>query len=176
MVLPVLLVLGSGFLSEVMMKSVIAPVFLRTGFNYDRDAVSDQTGLSCGDESRTKQSFKEECDINTIVRRFGVTGQVPITMAPPLQGDFLDAPDFRQSMDLIVKAREAFMELPATVRSRFHNDAAEFVDFCSDRDNLQEARKLGIAMPEAVPVPPPQPISVRVVQDDSAPLPGNNAP
>jgi len=133
----------------------VKPVFIRTAYNYDMLAVSDETGLSCGEPTRTQQQFKEECDINTIVRRFGVTGQVPTTLAPPLQGDFVDALDFRQSMDLIVKARESFQALPATVRSRFHNDPAEFVDFCSDKDNLLEARKLGIALPEPVPVPPP---------------------
>jgi len=147
-------------------------VFIRTAFNYDRDAASDESGLSCGEPSRTQQQFKEECDINTIVRRFGVTGQVPTTLAPPLQGDFTSALDFRQSMDLIVAARESFMELPAHVRKRFNNDPADFVDFCSDKDNLQEARKLGIAMPEPVPVPPPSPISVRVVPDEPAPVPG----
>lgn len=150
--------------------------FFRTGFNYDRDAVSEETGLSCGEPTRTQQQFKEECDINTIVRRFGVTGQVPTTLAPPMQGDFTAALDFRQSMDLIVAAREAFMELPSQVRKRFHHDPAEFVEFCSDKDNLQEARKLGIAMPEPVPVPPPQPMAVRVVQDDSTPLPSKNPP
>lgn len=143
----------------------MAAVFFRTGYNYDRDEASEASGLSCGEKSRTQQQFKEECDINTIVRRFGVTGQVPVSIAPIMQGDFVQALDFRQSMDLIVRARESFMELPAAVRSRFHNDAAEFVDFCSDPENLQEARKMGIAMPEAPPPVPSMPLDVRIVPD-----------
>jgi len=151
--------------------------FFRTGFNYDADAVSLETGLRCEEgHGRTQQQFKEECDINTIVRRFGVTGVVPTNISPPLQGDFVNALDFRQSMDLIVAARESFMELPSAVRKRFHHDPAEFVDFVSDSENLQEARKMGVALPEKAPVPPPQPVSVRVVADDPAPLPGKNPP
>ena len=45
------------------------PVFLRAFNNYDMGAVSDETGLRCEDASLTKQSFAEECDINTIVRK-----------------------------------------------------------------------------------------------------------
>lgn len=138
-------------------------VFLRTPFNYDRDAVSDETGLSCGDESLTQQSFAEECDINTIVRRFGVTGEVPATSAPPLQGDFADALDFRQSMNLIVAARESFQAMPADVRSRFHHDAAEFVDFCSNEENAPEMRKLGLLRPLEPEVVPPPPMKVEIV-------------
>jgi len=147
------------------MKERVVTQFFRTAYNYDRDEVSDATGLSCGEPTRTQQQFKEECDINTIVRRFGVTGQVPTTLAPPMQGDFLNAPDFRSAMDLIVAARESFMEQPSHVRARFHNDPAEFVDFCSNRDNLAEARKMGIAMPEAPPPEVPQPVLVKVVPD-----------
>ena len=52
-------------------------VFLRTPYNYDVDEVSAETGLACFDESLTQQQFKEESDINEIVRRFGLTGQTP---------------------------------------------------------------------------------------------------
>lgn len=145
--------------------SKVKKVFVRTPFNYDRDAASDDSGLMCVDESRTKQSFKEECDINTIVRRFGVTGQVPNSIETPLQGDFSDALDFRQSMDLIVAAREAFQELPAQVRKRFHHDPAEFNEFVSDESNRAEAEKLGIVVPPPKPAPPAPPMDVRIVPD-----------
>ena len=44
------------------------PVFVRSGNNYDMQAVSDETGLLCEDASLAKQSFAEECDINKIGR------------------------------------------------------------------------------------------------------------
>ena len=140
-------------------------MFIRTEFNYDMAAESDKTGLDCsGRPSRTKQSFKDECDINTIVRRFGLTGQLPSDIRMPLNGDFTNVPDFRTAMDMIVAARESFEAMPADVRSRFHNDAAEFVDFCSDPKNRDEAIKLGLVEkplqkaptgPVAAPATPP---------------------
>ena len=49
-------------------------VFCRSEYNYDRDKVSEETGLNCKDLSLAKQSFADECDINNIVKRFGLTG------------------------------------------------------------------------------------------------------
>lgn len=108
-------------------------------------------------KSRTRQEFKEETDINTIVRRFGVTGQVPVSARVPLNVDFADSVDFREAMNAMVEARESFDVLPAKVRARFHNDPAEFVDFCSAVDadgkllHAEELRKLGL---REEPLPP----------------------
>lgn len=111
----------------------------------------------CTGKSRTRQEFKEECDINTIVKRFGVTGHVPVTLRAPLNADFTDAMDFRQAMDAMIQARESFDELPARVRARFHNDPSEFVDFCSEQDaegkfaNAAEMEKLGLVVKPQAP-------------------------
>jgi len=119
-------------------------VFLRTPYNYDTNAASDESGLACQDESRTKQSFAEEADINTIVRRFGVTGQLPTGIRAPTYGDFENVVDFHTAMNAIAQAGEAFDRMPAQVRARFHNNPAEFVDFCSDPANVAEMEKLGL--------------------------------
>ena len=124
----------------------IEDVFIRTEFNYDRDLASDLTALANEEPSMTKQSFAEEADINTIVKRFGLTGQLPGDVRMPVNGDFTEVPDFRGAMQLIVEAREAFMRMPADVRARFGNDPAAFVDFVSDDQNRAEAERLGIVM------------------------------
>lgn len=125
-------------------------MFLRTEFNYDMWQASHDSGLQCEDVSLTKQSFAEESDINTIVRRFGLSGELPTNVRMPTYGDFTGVSDFREAMDAVVSARESFDTLPANVRARFHNDPAEFVDFCSDADNIAEARKLGLVPAEEV--------------------------
>lgn len=122
--------------------------FFRSGFNYDREVVSDETGLACRDVSLAKQSMAEECDINVIVRRFGLTGQLPSDVRMPTYGDFSSVIDFHTAMNAIVQAREAFDRMPADVRYRFHNDAGEFVAFCSDDRNAGEAERLGLLDPE----------------------------
>ena len=43
------------------------PPFVRSPYNYNTNEASDKAGLDTGTEGGAKQSFKEECDINTIV-------------------------------------------------------------------------------------------------------------
>lgn len=125
-------------------------MFLRTEFNYDVDAASNEHATPVSGETMTKQSFKEECDINTIVRRFGLTGEMPVNVRMPSYGDFTGVWDYRSAMDALIQARDSFEAMPAEVRRRFNDDPAEFVDFCSNKDNLDEARKLGLVVPAAV--------------------------
>lgn len=114
--------------------------------NYDVEAVSDETGLHCMDESLTVQSEAEDADINVIVKRFGLTGQLPRDVRMPTYGDFNGVSDYREALDAVRAADASFMALPASVRSRFGNDAAAFVDFCSNADNLDELRAMGLAV------------------------------
>lgn len=128
--------------------------FVRDPYNYDAHAVSRETGLSCeGDPGVTHQSFAEECDINTIVRRFGLSGELPEAVRMPTYADFTHVSDFHSAMNAIAAAKESFETLPAEVRARFNNDPGAFVDFCSDERNRPEAEKLGMVAPRPVVVP-----------------------
>lgn len=130
-------------------------VFLRTEHNYDMDAASQETALVCRDKSRAKQEFKEESDINTLVKRFGITGELPNNVRMPLNADFQALVNFQDAMNAIVMAQESFAQMPAEVRSRFANDPARFVAFCSDERNRDEAVKLGLVVPPVQPVVAP---------------------
>lgn len=122
----------------------MSKIFLRAPHNYDVDKASDESGLACPEATLTKQSFAEECDINTIVRRFNLTGQLPTDVDAPTYADFSDIPDFQSAMNAVLAAQESFASMPADVRARFNNDPASFVDFCSDDANYDEAVKLGL--------------------------------
>lgn len=122
--------------------------FIRSPYNYDREFASDSSGLFCEDASLAKQSFLEESDINTIVRRFGLTGELPTNVRMPTFGDFSVVSDFHEAMNAIAQANEAFDSMPAEVRARFNNDPGAFVAFCSDEANRVEARKLGLVSAE----------------------------
>ena len=123
-------------------------VFVRAPYNYDGDAVSDETGFRSDEPSMAQQQFKEESDINEIVRKFGVTGELPSNIRAPQYGDFSGIFDYHSAMNAVVAAQESFEAMPAEVRARFNNDPAAFVDFCSDDANREEAKKLGLLMPE----------------------------
>lgn len=119
-----------------------------TGNNFDPQKWSLESGLACDPvEKVTKDSFAEECDINTIVRRFGITGQLPTDVRAPMYGDFSEVMDYQSALHAVMAAQDSFMAMSAEVRQRFGNDPAAFVDFCSDPDNRDEAIKLGLAVP-----------------------------
>lgn len=146
----------------------LQPIFLRTPYNYDMNAAGDESGLRCTDPTRTKQSFKEECDINTLVERFAITGEIPAADRVPLPIDVGTGMDFKDAMNQVVAARESFDQLPAKVRARFDNDPARFLDFVheDDPDNKLQLKKWGLLKPEE-PKPP---------LDTTAPLPDTTLP
>jgi len=121
---------------------------------YDADAVSSETALSCSEESRTRQEFKAECDINTIIDRFGI-GENPIESHQWVTDvDIENAPsNYQDVMNQLNVARDQFMSLPARLRGRFNNDPHEFVSFVSDSKNLDEMVQLGLAVPRPAVVP-----------------------
>lgn len=109
----------------------------------------------CNDTSLTKQSFKEECDINRIMARYLATGvPPPAGVKTALYGDFTLASDYFEAKMMVVRANQQFASLPAKVRDRFSNDPSQLLEFVSNRDNLAEARALGLLKDEAEPTPP----------------------
>lgn len=138
----------------------------RKQYNPDYDA-SVYATASVGD-SLTKQSFKDECDVNRIVARAQKTGFMPSGERQPLYGDFSNVPDYREAQDIVIRANASFAALPAEVRKRFDNDPAAYMDFLSDEKNRDEAIKLGLlntkpeketapTAPETAPAPVSEP-------------------
>jgi phage internal scaffolding protein len=127
-------------------------MFIRTPYNYDTNLASEESALYCEDPSRTKQSFKEECDINTILKRFNITGQLPVGPLQPQYGDFSGVFDYQTALNAVIAAQDSFNALPATLRNRFANDPAAFVDFCSDESNREEMIRLGLVIEKATEV------------------------
>lgn len=119
-------------------------VFLRAFGNYDVDAASNESALKEFDKGVTQQQFAEECDINNIVKRFGLTGELPENIGFPVSGDFTGVSDFKSAMDVVRKSQEAFMELPGDMRYRFANDPQRLMEFLDDPRNREEAVKLGL--------------------------------
>lgn len=95
--------------------------------------------------SLTKQSFKEECDVNHILDRYMKTGLIEHANTYRGEyGDFVDALDYREAVDVILESREMFSALPAKVRLRFNNDPGEFLGFVENPANYDEMVSLGL--------------------------------
>lgn len=86
--------------------------------------------LDCtGSPDRTRQEFKDECDINILMKRWRRGGQIP----PAPQGfnnygDFTNVTSFFEATCQIREAEEAFNSLPARVRASFDNSPAVLIE------------------------------------------------
>jgi len=138
----------------------------RTAYSTERVRVQ----LHFPASGRTKQSFKDECDINLIMKRFEKTGILPETQQRVEQ--YLDASefDFQASMEYVANAKSMFEQIPAKIRDQFDNNPAKFVEFCENPKNLPELTQMGLATkrpaqatPVATPPPPTQPTPLPVV-------------
>ncbi|UDN67800.1 internal scaffolding protein [robinz microvirus RP_131] len=124
--------------------------------------------------SLTRQEFLEECDINSLMKRYDmhVTGG-PGNLLPqnPTYIDFTEIPDnLMDYMQRIDDATKSFMSLPAPIRREFDNSAYAFVDFASDPTNLDQMRSWGLAPPAKAHSPevaPPNPPSGEPPQGSS---------
>jgi len=138
---------------------------------YTGELVDQATGEVYSPPAMTKQEYKEQCDINNIIKSFKITGQIQHISAQASKGVFEDMPsdlDFQTSMNTIIAAQRAFEALPAKIRDRFANSPERFLAFLADPDNLDEAVKLGLVnkpepeinlpggnQPPQPPAPPP---------------------
>lgn len=100
-------------------------------------------------ESMTKQSFKDECDVNVIMRRYEQYG-LPV-LQPDQEPQYGDATgvEFDQAMRLVAEARSRFEGLSARARLHFNNDPGQFLTFMENPDP-KVLKDLGMLTPEAV--------------------------
>lgn len=95
----------------------------------------------------TKQSMADECNINTIMKKYRKTGQLPAMIRKdPQYGDFSEVPSYLESLNIVHKAQEQFSGLPARIRREFDNNPAKFLEFCHDPKNGQKLVEMGLAV------------------------------
>jgi len=127
------------------------------------EVIDLKTGELVKEPSMTKQSFKDECDINNIVRKFEATGQIDHINQAAARGVYQDLPsglDLQAGLEMIRQAEEAFMALPAAARSEFDNDPVLFVEAFNNPTPAQQERfvALGLATARPSPTPAPEPV------------------
>ena len=107
-------------------------------------------------EGRTKQSFKDECDVNRIMQQWRKTGEMNhLNHFTPTYGDFTNAEDYLAATLKCKQAEADFGALSANIRNRMGNDPANLLSFMADPANLEEAVSLGLVQKPADPPPPP---------------------
>lgn len=109
-----------------------------------KDGSTDVATLN-EEPSMTQQQFKEECDINNIMRKYEQTGQIThINRKQGVYADLSNIKDYQEMLHTIHHAEEAFNTLPAEVRYKFRNDPTKLIAFLQDTSNREEAIKLGL--------------------------------
>lgn len=92
---------------------------------------------------RTKQSFKDECDINNLMAKYLKTGHMDhVNQALP-RFECVSEHDFQSAQNLIADAHSMFENIPSAIRSRFENNPGKLLDWVHDPRNAQEAHSLG---------------------------------
>jgi len=129
----------------------------RKQYDEQRDVEEgDKAGIEFNDPSLTQQQFANDADINTLVKRFGITdGAIPpAALDPQYFGDSSDVPEFRGALEATRTAQDRFEQLPAEIRNRFYNDPVKLWEFVNDEKNVEESVKLGLLHRSVIPEPP----------------------
>ncbi len=92
----------------------------------------------------TKQSFKDECDINKIMAKYQKTGAIAHFNKHQPQYGFASSKDFAESMRIVTSAQQMFADLPSSIRSKFNNQPEQFLEFVQNPDNESEMVSLGL--------------------------------
>ncbi len=97
-----------------------------------------------GNKTNVQQHFKEETNINTIVRKFSQGINPANAGSTPMYMDLSEVPEYHQALSQVTETNQKFAKLPAKIRKEFNNSPSQFVDFCQDDKNKPRAIELGL--------------------------------
>ncbi|AXL14620.1 internal scaffolding protein [Microviridae sp.] len=128
-----------------------------------------RTRLVCEEQGLTEQSYKDECDIHQILRKYEKTGMVTHTAAyAGTYGDFVNSVDFQEAQNVIADAKTMFETVPSKIREQFYNDPAQFLEFIQNDDNRAEIEEMGFDTSHLTPLETPvEPIAVKLIPESN---------
>ena len=90
------------------------------------------------------QSFKESCDINTIVKRFASGDTDVLARRQATYGDFTQLPGtYAELLNTVIQGENYFNSLPLETRAKFNHS---FREWMASMDNMQEfVEKMGFS-------------------------------
>ena len=119
--------------------------------------------------SLTKQSFKDETNVNNIMAKYLQTGLLDhVNNHQGNYDNFVSAPDYHTAMNRITAADQAFESMPSDLRARFQNSAPAFLEFVQNPENRDQMIDMGL-----LPKIPKEPVTDPAAGD---PAPANPAP
>jgi len=110
-------------------------------------------GITFTDPTRAQQQFREECNINSIMKRYQKTGVIDHINKYEGQYGEISPMSFHEAQNTIATANSMFEELPSSARKQFKNDPAIFLEYVQDPANADSLRDMGLAE-RTLPVQP----------------------
>jgi len=96
---------------------------------------------------RTKQEFKAECDINSILKKFRTTGALTHVQQHGPQYGIASGEEYADAMRVVATANTMYEELPSHIRKEF-SGPEQFLDFVQDESKQDEVRAMFGENPE----------------------------
>jgi len=123
-------------------------------------------------KSRTQQHFKDEVNVNTIMKKARRSGVLPFKGPEDcIFQDLTTVTDYKEAQDRIIAINNKFNELPANIRSKFGNAPEKILEYLQDPKNEEEARQLGLLRPLTE-----QELEAKQASQPAAPAPEQPAP
>ncbi|AXL15177.1 internal scaffolding protein [Microviridae sp.] len=90
-----------------------------------------------GTTSLTKQSFREECDMNNIISKFHRTGELPLNFSN-VEAQYGVAPtqDLKEALDTIQNLKNEFNDLSEKDKERFEGSYVKYAEFLDEFENF----------------------------------------
>lgn len=90
------------------------------------------------------QSFKDSCDINTIVKRFAAGDVDVLSKKQGTYGDFTNLPStYAEMLNIVIAGENMFNDLPVEIRAKFHHSFREWMASMDDWPEFAE--KMGLS-------------------------------
>lgn len=93
--------------------------------------------------SLTQQQFTQEANINNIMRKYQLTGELP-PQRIGYYADITNMPDFKTALNTVRDTQERFNALPSKLRQELNNDPQQMLNWIQDPNNLERAKQLGL--------------------------------
>lgn len=105
-------------------------------------------------DSRTKQEFTKDCDINLIVKKYEKSGILShLNRGKPSYVDNGDSVSLHEAMDKVMEAEGGFANLPAAVRDAANGDPVQLLEMLESEEGARVLEDAGMQLNlPAIPV------------------------
>lgn len=107
-------------------------------------------------DSKTKQEFKQDVDVNFIVKKFQMTGSVShLARAKPQFADVSNAVSLHAAMNMMKEATKGFSDLSSAIRAEAGNSPVRFLEMLESEEGTADLVEAGLQLelPTGEPVP-----------------------